>query len=480
MRHGVAKKGDDAEASGYFDWSVAERGISIRLSFSVIARLESDVMKGFWAVPRRGAEVGGVLFGRVAQEPERVVIIDDYKAVECEYRRGPSYVLSESDRKRLKRTLRKSSGERRAVGFYRSHTRPGLYLDQDDQGLVDYYFQDPASVFLLIRPHAGKPGVAGFFFREEGDLRRHSTYREFPFSRAGLLTPAGVAEAEPESQAPRAPAAVQTISGAARTPHPEPVSRPTASGKTPLEIASRAPTAPVIKLRFAARWPWAAAVALAVPLLAIEYAVLDAQARRASVAGSRDFSPALHIERNGRYLRVNWNRNAAAVRQASRGLLEITDGPYRRALALDSRQLQTGSFAHSPAGSDVSFRLELVAANTLVSESLRVVENPALSRPEPASEARAANTRIDESLRVAVNPASARPEPQAEARDRSPGQRIAAATSLPSNDLQNAPGTRPLSPPPPPHVTAGPPARPSPVRRAPMREASQRWFDDGL
>jgi hypothetical protein len=334
----------------------------------VIDQLEADVMKGFRSVPKRGAEVGGVLFGRVvASEDGTAVYVEDYEPVECEYRRGPSFVLSDADRRRLERTLRKGAAHRQIVGFYRSHTRLGLYLDQDDYALVQRYFPGPNQVFLLVRPNASKTSVGGFFVWEDGNIRRQSTYLEFPFSRAEILKGRQGVKCEAAREA-----------GAAAPAQPAPSAPAVPRRFTP--ALARVRTVP---------WPRvgiAAAVLLCVG--GLEYSILRRFAQPVPAVAEADYSPALHIERNGQYLEVNWNRNAPSVVNAKHAVLDITDGARRRQLFLDPAQLRTGSVAYAPAGDDVSFRLEIVGAKTTIRESLRVVEGtarPAIQAAAPRS-----------------------------------------------------------------------------------------------
>jgi hypothetical protein len=388
MRSGTARsrEGDARPFPAYFEWRPASGAISIHLSFAVMDQLEADIMKGFCSVPKRGAEVGGILFGHAEiSEFETVVHIDDFEPVECEYRRGPSYVLSDADKRRLERTLRKGRADRQVVGFYRSHTRPGLYLDQDDFGLIQSYFPGSSQVFLLVRPHASKTSTGGFFFWEEENLRRQATYLEFPFSRTEILkqTAGGNASADSDSAAAPPPLEAPPPQPAAGVPPGRGAVRPLVApssarwsayaGSARAFFENTARTA-ALYVRRAGWRPWAAAAIALVGLALVEYPLLKLLARRTVAGDAEGRPPALRIERNGSYLQVDWNRNSSAVAQAQRGVLEITDGTFRQELQLDARQLRTGSVAYSPATHDVSFRLELVGANGSLSESLRVVE----------------------------------------------------------------------------------------------------------
>src|SRR5271169_1340765 len=89
------------DAADYYVWEAPGNSVTILLHLDVLERLGGEVMRGFGAVPKRGAEVGGVLIGTVERGEEAgpaVVRIEDFEPVECLYKRGPSYLFSESDK----------------------------------------------------------------------------------------------------------------------------------------------------------------------------------------------------------------------------------------------------------------------------------------------------------------------------------------------------------------------------------------------
>jgi hypothetical protein len=368
---------------GAYEWSAPGGAFSIQISFDVIDRMAAEIMKAFWSLPKRGVEIGGILLGRVSEgEP---AVIEDYEPVGCEHRRGPSYVLSEPDRRKLEKALRKARGGRQVVGFFRSHTRLGLYLDKDDMAVIESYFSNPNHVFLLVRPEASGVGTAGFFFWEEGDIHRQSTYREFPFSTEKLREPAGAPTPAPvlvELPPSKAPAAAKVAPAVAAAPvlvkRPEApaantgVSREVPAGEAAYPAQSRPGRIPRLAL--------AAAAAVAVFSAGVaEYYIV----RSPAAATPALSAPLLEVQQNGAYLMVNWDRGAPAVRDATRGVLSVTDGSYRRHLALDEQQLRSGSLAYLPLGSDVSFRLQLFGGKAPVSESLRVVTAEAVATAAP-------------------------------------------------------------------------------------------------
>ena len=160
---------------------VPDRQFSIHLAYSVIERLERDVIAAFNALPKRGAEVGGLLLGRVEESLNRSVYIDDFVPVKCEYRRGPSFLLSDADRPGLESAIARAGTT--VVGFYRSHTRKDFGFDTEDVSRFQTYFPDSNRVFLLIKPLSISQSTARFFLWEGGEVGGDFSLPEFPFGR---------------------------------------------------------------------------------------------------------------------------------------------------------------------------------------------------------------------------------------------------------------------------------------------------------
>jgi len=166
-----------------FVWEDPGGCISIRITLDVMERLEQAMERGLGAGPR-GWEVGGILFGERLPGERRAVRIDDFEPIPSQHLRGASYTLSAKERQALGSRLARRAN---AVGFFRSHTRPGLYLDQDDLSVFENLFADESQVFLVVRPEANGVPMGGFFFWENGEIYRRSTYRAFPFDSGRLL-----------------------------------------------------------------------------------------------------------------------------------------------------------------------------------------------------------------------------------------------------------------------------------------------------
>lgn len=327
---------------GYFVWQVPGQPVIIHLRLDVVDRMGADILRGFGAVPKRGAEVGGILIGVVTKgnPPGNISIvrIDDFEPVPCRYVRGPSYLLTESERVVFDQVCQRRSSE--IVGYYRSHTRDGLHPEPEDIELLDRYFPSPGQVALLVKPFATKPSVGGFFVRENG-MFPAATPLEFPFRRWEMsgeeppVRPLPQEKKNPEAQV-QAPTSERIFSA-------EPEVSPEQSGKPP---ESHQP-----KLR-TGMWLVAAFVFLLLGVL-LGYEASHITAPR----GASDFALSLTVERTGENLTVHWNPGAPAVRSASRGVLEIEDGGVTRRVELDSANLSSGSMVYRNTSDKVHFRL---------------------------------------------------------------------------------------------------------------------------
>lgn len=113
-------------------------GARIALRTSLIAALEEHVDEGARALPRVGAEVGGILVGPRGKSGGGI-LVDQTIPVSTEYRFGPVYHLSIPDLSRLAESIAAvdQDGSRAIVGFYRSQTRAEAGLRTIDLELLD-------------------------------------------------------------------------------------------------------------------------------------------------------------------------------------------------------------------------------------------------------------------------------------------------------------------------------------------------------
>jgi hypothetical protein len=335
---------------GYYVWELPGEPVVIHLHLGVIDRLSAEVMRGFGAIPKRGAEVGGVLLGTIEQGEQTIVRVEDFEAVACDYRRGPSYLFAADDGATFDdacvRWQPDSSRPAYALGYFRSHTRDGLSLAPEDIGLMDHYFPSPSHIALLVKPFATKVSVASFFFRENG-LFPAAAPLEFPFRRRELSGE----EAPPRrSMLERVPR--RRLRDGARNIVEEEIPEPVPSAPE----TAYAYTAP--SQSRARGWVWIP-LSFVFLLLGVVLGFQAALTMGPKVAGGAtiDYSLGLSVTREGANLSVKWDREASAVKAAQRGVLEIEDGGYNKPVELDPAQLRNGSILFTNSSGTVRFRL---------------------------------------------------------------------------------------------------------------------------
>ena len=127
----------------YVEWS-APGSPSIAIRRRVMEGIHQEVGEAFAAVPRRGAETGGILLG--TRDGDRLVV-EDFEPVPCEHRFGPSYRLSDADCEAMAESLEWFRACARpglsVLGYYRSHTLPDFALSEADEELLRSHFADP-------------------------------------------------------------------------------------------------------------------------------------------------------------------------------------------------------------------------------------------------------------------------------------------------------------------------------------------------
>lgn len=346
---------------GFYVWEVPGKSISIQLSLEVVDRLQQDVIRGFGAVPRRGAEVGGVLLGSTEGEGA-AVRIEDYELIPIEYKRGPSYLLSEEDVQAFEGSLeqlRKGNEKSlRPVGYFRSHTRDGVGLGEEDQALLSKYFPEPETVVLLIRPFGTKPSIAGFYFREDGEFQSGAPLQEFSFRRKDLAPDEAP---PPQAQPDRAP---RNVPPRREIPRAEP-ERPTPSfpeRSVPTEVTGlvEASKTPKIPPKKGGIWAPLSFIFLLLGVLLGFQAALTLRPR--SQGGADPYNVALNVSQSGADLQLKWDRQSAAIHAAQKGILTIEDGTLTsKPTELSAGELQSGSVVVYPHSTNrVTFRLELI------------------------------------------------------------------------------------------------------------------------
>jgi hypothetical protein len=313
-----------------FVWQV--RSFTVRLSLAVVDRLRAALVR----LPAT-EEHGGILLGHLIGP--NMVEVTGCEFFPSAHRKGTLYDLGARERERVAmraRELARVKAER-PVGYFRTHQRPGLFLDQDDLALMEEAFREPGSVALLMRPRGDGPPDAGFYYWENGELDRKQTHLVFPFDSEALR---------------------------ARGPIESPA--PPASKPGPRKLLSRGILPAAMKAALEKRYqPALVWVGAAIFSFAVVAALLRTTAPHVATTNPFD----LRIVRNGSSLLVDWNRNAPVLRNATTATLTIDDGGAKQHLTLGSAELAHGSVQFWPQSRRVVVRMDVTNSRE-ISESV--------------------------------------------------------------------------------------------------------------
>lgn len=376
----------------YYLWKAEGKPIAIRLSYDVIDRLQVEVMQGFGAVPKRGAEVGGLLLGSSTGEGDIEATIDDYALVPCEHRHGPSFLLSDADREQFAAAVAKwqrgHRPDRYAIGYFRSNTRLEFSLSDEDLALWNEFLPDSSTIALLVKPFATKACQGRFFFREQGQVHAESPYEVFPFRRqdlgggapprsapapaaatghsqtapSGETTPPGerVFQATDSGGGPPRPVPIRTLGRfAVASPGPSAVEE-RAAQKVAVPQPAVSPPLPPSPRRTRRRVPLPLAfIFLLLGVLLGFQAALQMRPAPQPASVEEAVRLGLSIKQRGDNIQVTWNRGSPLILTAQRARLTISDGDAQQSTDLDSITLRSGNVIYRHITRAVRFRLEV-------------------------------------------------------------------------------------------------------------------------
>jgi len=348
-------------------WVVPESPVDVEYSLVVIEEIRQVVADGFQRLQRGGIEVGGVLYGT---REDRTVRILAMREIACEHARGPTFHLSDNDRAALTAQLARDTADMRlegllVVGWFLSHTRSDVTLQQSDLDTYSAFFPEPWQVTMVVHPGRASAMRAGFFVREaDGTVKGERSYLEFNFPDrlAGV-----VLDRTPRDRRPSID--TQTAGRLAPVRYPgtpdandpidprEPLDEAAVRFDTP-SFGQQARQVPQYSPypNTGRKIPWAIIGVVVAALLA-------------AVVGLKYFGPQLNaeplslgmIEQNGQ-LQIQWNRASPSIANASGGTLEIVDGQDKRDIPMNRRELAQGSFTYARQTGDVQVRLSVNAS----------------------------------------------------------------------------------------------------------------------
>ena len=345
-----------------FRWKPAEPGPEVLLRWPVMSGIEAEVIEGFKALPRRGAEIGGLLLG--SRGPRGEFLIDSWQPIPIEHRTGPSYILSDADLSGWAESVKHArSGEHQFIGIYRSQTRPGLGVTPDDCTIVERFLPRTDGVLLIVKPLSISESVATFYFCDGGAIvDAAAESREFEFG--GKAIPPG-ALIEPPLGRPS----------------------PTASGASPLEMRGIGQPFPFAS-RLNARRAWQRWASVIMPASAIAvgaacgiYAHYRVGSATENPVPSAVATPSpisgldLRAERSPEGMRLTWNSQSPVLAGAMEGVLLIDDSGSRVQQRLAPEDLRAGSLVWRPTSGQTEFEIRVTSASGReFAESIRVVQ----------------------------------------------------------------------------------------------------------
>jgi hypothetical protein len=342
-----------------FRWKSAEAGPEVRLRWSVMRGIEGEVIEGFKALPKRGAEIGGALLGH--RGPQGDFFIESWKPIPIEHRVGPSYILSEADVAAWADFVKRArTGDEQFIGIYRSQTRPGLAIAAEDCAIVEKFLPREDGVLLIVKPLSVSESVATFYFCDGGAIiDAAAESREFEFG--GKAIPAGTAVAAPAGSPPVATA-------------------PTEHTAPPLPHAPKTSTSLI-----GASQRWASVLLPASAIVAGAAFGFYAHSRSGSAAedpipaaytaDSRTGHFGLRAERLPEGIRLEWNARAPVLAVAVEGAVLIDDSGARAQRQLTPEELHSGSLLWKPKSEQTEFEMRVISAGGReYAESIRVLE----------------------------------------------------------------------------------------------------------
>jgi len=351
-------------------WRTGSHPLVVDCPRVLLDELHRSAVDGFHRIARGGIEVGGVLFGR---HQDNLVRILAWRPILCEYAKGPSFILSESDHAGLAQLLEAADQDPQLqvlepVGWFVSHTRKGVELVDSDLDVYNLHFPEPWQVTLVVRPDKLGISTAGFFFREpDGSLRRKASYQEFTLESA-IVPRSKRGEGRTERAAETAGHEFSDELAATAVDHSihdDPVPRQREEDLAP--PPSR-------------RWPgWVAAILMMLFVVAaVTFPIF-----RNSLNGLHE-PIKLRLEDLNGQLRVDWNRNARALVEGEKAEVQIVDGGTVQ-LALDQALMRSGSLNYARRSEDVTVRFIVYRKNKPpVEELARFVGPPVPARASKA------------------------------------------------------------------------------------------------
>ncbi len=160
-------------AKRMYTWTFPGAPVQIRIGIDLVGQIEREI----WGMLGAGSgqELWGILLGNV--QSSAVVEIQAYRSLESPWNAATPIRWERALAECQSRTDGLS-----VVGYYRTDQDHSIRLRDDDVTLIQEYFPEQNSVFLVIDAAAsGQTSTAGFFFSDKGQVHSAFSFLEFPF-----------------------------------------------------------------------------------------------------------------------------------------------------------------------------------------------------------------------------------------------------------------------------------------------------------
>ena len=335
----------------------------LKIPQAVFTRILEQVNEGVRAVPRGGAEVGGLLVG--PKNYGESLTADDVLPIVTEYRFGPGFRLSPKDLAGVEELFNSLPPSKTVVGLYRSRTRGQAGLRETDRELlralegVHSSFAVDFRFVVLLEPLSKFKISAATALRKDGDWPEWETVtvRAEPGGSPTMMGGSLPAQVnEPVRHAPESPVEMKP---AATVRHAAGADPPRSSTRWRVFAAS------ILVFAIAAGAFFLAAGRSKTPVPA------PAVVKQNPTSPHADFSA--HPE--GGLWKLSWNRDAVMAMQPTRAVLSILDGGHEQRLTLTPADLSTGMAYYGAQGGDLLFSLIIERAGQVpLEEHVRVLE----------------------------------------------------------------------------------------------------------
>jgi len=331
-------------------------------------RLWEEISQNFDPV-RQEKEVGGMLMGTIQKNQDGVqIVVRLFVPLSCSYQDGCAYHLSADDNSAVQTYLDRCGNllRWRLVGFYRSHCRAGMGLDDEDLSLARQHLIDPPGVLLLMKSKtvtADSPLGVLFVF-DSKEFQKEPAYA-FPFDPTSLSTAnAGQPDVFELSSRPR-------IGG------PDNVPEMLAALSDQLHKAPKAGERATIELRglmtALARKRNQVVLAGGLVLLIAGLIPVWTQLEQYSPLANKIPSAQVTVRKmdlwvavEADHVRITWNPHAPPISRATNGTLLVTDGQFHNAIDLNADSLRLGSIVYYPLTDVANFELRIGTATESV------------------------------------------------------------------------------------------------------------------